>query len=112
LFASPLLRYLPTTFRLFFLLDTEKSILGEMEFCSPALSVNSDMTDEELDKYFASCGSLSNLPTPPPAKEHHNNTTRTSSSQTETGSSAELQGTFHTSFQVFSYVIGGTLLGQ
>ncbi|KAG9199158.1 hypothetical protein G6514_008987 [Epicoccum nigrum] len=28
------------------------------------------MTDEELDLYFATCGSLSNLPTPPPAKEH------------------------------------------
>ncbi|KAJ4334830.1 hypothetical protein N0V95_009058 [Ascochyta clinopodiicola] len=37
---------------------------------SPAFSVNSDMTDEELDLYFATCGSLSNLPTPPPAKEH------------------------------------------
>jgi hypothetical protein len=39
-----------------------------MEF-SPAFSVTSDMTDEELDHYFATCGSLSNLPTPPPAKE-------------------------------------------
>ncbi|EUC42376.1 hypothetical protein COCMIDRAFT_103674 [Bipolaris oryzae ATCC 44560] len=42
-----------------------------MEF-SPALSMHSDisdMTDEELDKYFASCVPLSNLPTPPPAKE-------------------------------------------
>ncbi|KAF1927038.1 uncharacterized protein M421DRAFT_66620 [Didymella exigua CBS 183.55] len=37
---------------------------------SPAFSITSDMTDEELDLYFASCGSLSNLPTPPPAKEH------------------------------------------
>ncbi|KAJ4364586.1 hypothetical protein N0V83_009182 [Neocucurbitaria cava] len=37
---------------------------------SPALSVNSDLTDEELDKYFASYVPLSNLPTPPPAKEH------------------------------------------
>lgn len=36
---------------------------------SPAFSINSDMTDEELDLYFATCGSLSNLPTPPPAKE-------------------------------------------
>ncbi|EFQ92028.1 hypothetical protein CFE70_003875 [Pyrenophora teres f. teres 0-1] len=36
---------------------------------SPALSMTSDMTDEELDKYFASCIPLSNLPTPPPAKE-------------------------------------------
>lgn len=40
-----------------------------MDF-SPALSVTSDMTDEELDKYFASYVPLSNLPTPPPAKEH------------------------------------------
>ncbi|USP75568.1 hypothetical protein yc1106_02842 [Curvularia clavata] len=39
-----------------------------MDF-SPALSINSDMTDEELDRYFASCVPLSNLPTPPPAKE-------------------------------------------
>ncbi|KAF9693335.1 hypothetical protein EKO04_008867 [Ascochyta lentis] len=38
---------------------------------SPAFSINSDMTDEELDLYFATCGSLSNLPTPPPAKEHN-----------------------------------------
>ncbi|KAF3041867.1 hypothetical protein E8E12_002170 [Didymella heteroderae] len=37
---------------------------------SPAFSITSDMTDEELDLYFASCGSLSHLPTPPPAKEH------------------------------------------
>lgn len=37
---------------------------------SPAFSINSEMTDEELDLYFAQCGSLSNLPTPPPAKEH------------------------------------------
>ncbi|KAF2731306.1 hypothetical protein EJ04DRAFT_566942 [Polyplosphaeria fusca] len=36
---------------------------------SPALSIASveDMTDEELDKYFASYEPLSNLPTPPPA---------------------------------------------
>ncbi|KAF2127580.1 hypothetical protein P153DRAFT_368174 [Dothidotthia symphoricarpi CBS 119687] len=37
---------------------------------SPAFSVTSDMTDEELDQYFASYVPLSNLPTPPPAKEH------------------------------------------
>jgi hypothetical protein len=37
---------------------------------SPALSINSDMSDEELEKYFASYIPLSNLPTPPPAKEH------------------------------------------
>ncbi|RMZ70018.1 cyclin-like protein [Pyrenophora seminiperda CCB06] len=36
---------------------------------SPALSFSSDMTDEELDKFFASYVPLSNLPTPPPAKE-------------------------------------------
>lgn len=39
---------------------------------SPALSAStdfSDMTDEELDKYFASCAPLSNLPTPPPTKD-------------------------------------------
>jgi hypothetical protein len=41
-----------------------------MEY-SPALSVSSntsDMTDEELDQYFASYVPLSSLPTPPPAK--------------------------------------------
>lgn len=37
---------------------------------SVASSVDTDnMTDEELDLYFASCVPLSNLPTPPPAKE-------------------------------------------
>lgn len=42
---------------------------------SPAPSVDVDaddfdnMTDEEMDRYFASCGPLSNLPTPPPAKD-------------------------------------------
>jgi hypothetical protein len=36
---------------------------------SPALSITSDMTDEELDQYFANYVPLSNLPTPPPAKE-------------------------------------------
>lgn len=41
-----------------------------MENYSPALSATSDLTDEELDKYFASCVPLSNLPTPPPVKEH------------------------------------------
>ncbi|KAF1850660.1 uncharacterized protein K460DRAFT_361425 [Cucurbitaria berberidis CBS 394.84] len=71
-----------------------------MEY-SPALSVNSDLTDEELDKYFASCVPLSNLPTPPPAKEHAiaNNrvsTPSTSPSQTpshthDTSTSPELQ---------------------
>jgi hypothetical protein len=44
-----------------------------MDF-SPTSTVTSDrdfddMTDEELDKYFASYEPLSNLPTPPPAKE-------------------------------------------
>ncbi|KAL6703372.1 hypothetical protein ACN47E_009714 [Coniothyrium glycines] len=37
---------------------------------SPATSVTSEMTDEELDNYFASYVPLSNLPTPPPVKEH------------------------------------------
>jgi hypothetical protein len=41
---------------------------------SPPLSATSDvdiddMTDEELDHYFASYVPLSNLPTPPPAKD-------------------------------------------
>lgn len=39
---------------------------------SPAMSVRSnfsDMDDEELDQYLASCVPLSSLPTPPPAKE-------------------------------------------
>jgi hypothetical protein len=38
---------------------------------SPALSITSDMTDEELDQYLASYVPLSNLPTPPPVKEQH-----------------------------------------
>ena len=41
---------------------------------SPALSITSDMTDEELDQYLASYVPLSNLPTPPPAKEQHDHT--------------------------------------
>ncbi|KAL5419754.1 hypothetical protein PMIN03_000356 [Paraphaeosphaeria minitans] len=39
---------------------------------SPALSIRSnfsDMDDEELELYLASCVPLSNLPTPPPAKD-------------------------------------------
>lgn len=48
---------------------TNKRTIVKMEL-SPAFSITSDMTDEELDLYFATCGSLSNLPTPPPAKEH------------------------------------------
>lgn len=61
-----------------------------MEYYSPAMSVNSDMTDEELDKYFATYIPLSNLPTPPPAKKSHT----TTSSQTQTSPSPEIQGTF------------------
>jgi hypothetical protein len=38
---------------------------------SPALSITSDMTDEELDQYLASYVPLSNLPTPPPVKDQH-----------------------------------------
>jgi hypothetical protein len=49
--------------------NTTTTLILKMEL-SPAFSITSDMTDEELDLYFASCGSLSNLPTPPPAKEH------------------------------------------
>ncbi|KAJ4354253.1 uncharacterized protein N0V89_005987 [Didymosphaeria variabile] len=43
-----------------------------MNMASPALSIRSnfsDMDDEELEQYLASCVPLSNLPTPPPAKE-------------------------------------------
>lgn len=36
---------------------------------SPAISVTSDMTEEELEKYFATYVPLSNLPTPPPVKD-------------------------------------------
>ncbi|KNG43906.1 cyclin-like protein [Stemphylium lycopersici] len=56
-----------------------------MDF-SPALSINSDMTDEELDKYFASCVPLSNLPTPPPAKEPTPARASTPASQTSPAS--------------------------
>jgi hypothetical protein len=41
---------------------------------SPAMSTRSDfsdMDDEALELYLASCVPLSNLPTPPPAKEQH-----------------------------------------
>lgn len=44
-----------------------------MEY-SPAMSVSSDfsdMDDDALELYLASCVPLSNLPTPPPAMEHH-----------------------------------------
>ncbi|KAF2683910.1 hypothetical protein K458DRAFT_367203 [Lentithecium fluviatile CBS 122367] len=44
-----------------------------MEY-SPAMSTRSDfsdMDDEALELYLASCVPLSNLPTPPPAKEQH-----------------------------------------
>ncbi|KAF1830119.1 hypothetical protein BDW02DRAFT_573335 [Decorospora gaudefroyi] len=60
--------------------------------CSPALSINSDMTDEELEKYFASYIPLSNLPTPPPAKERaipsRTSTPASSTSQTHTTTNA------------------------
>lgn len=56
---------------------------------SPALSATSDLTDEELDKYFASYVPLSNLPTPPPAKEHAIPRSAPRTSTTET--------TYHTS---------------
>lgn len=60
---------------------------------SPAFSITSDMTDEELDLYFATCGSLSNLPTPPPAKEHAiKKPTSTTSGLQE--STPEIQGQF------------------
>ncbi|KAI8941589.1 hypothetical protein NX059_002804 [Plenodomus lindquistii] len=45
--------------------------MANMMDYSPALSATSEMTDEELDRYFASYVPLSNLPTPPPAKEEH-----------------------------------------
>ncbi|CAO2653643.1 Nn.00g030540.m01.CDS01 [Neocucurbitaria sp. VM-36] len=67
---------------------------GEKMDYSPALSVNSDLTDEELDKYFASYVPLSNLPTPPPAKEHaipNRASTSTSSQTHDSSSSPELQ---------------------
>lgn len=63
-----------------------------MEYFSPALSVNSDMTDEELDKYFATYVPLSNLPTPPPAKEQR--TQWHTMSRTTSPYSPELQGMF------------------
>jgi hypothetical protein len=74
------------------------NLLKEMDCYSPAVSVTSDMTDEELDKYFATYVPLSNLPTPPPAKERLQPETAcssTSSPQTRTSisSSSELQGT-------------------
>lgn len=53
------------------LFDTAATPLEDKMDYSPALSVSSntsDMTDEELDQYFASYVPLSNLPTPPPAK--------------------------------------------
>jgi hypothetical protein len=72
-----------------------------MDCYSPAVSVTSDMTDEELDKYFATYVPLSNLPTPPPAKQRLQPETTGSStsstspprSRTPFSSSSELQGT-------------------
>jgi hypothetical protein len=61
-----------------------------MEYYSPAFSVTSDMTDEELDKYFETYVPLSRLPTPPPAKDHA--IPRAASTST-TASAPELTGT-------------------
>jgi hypothetical protein len=68
----------------------------EMDFYSPAFSVNSDMTDEELDKYFETYVPLSRLPTPPPAKEHAIPAAPTST----TPPAPELTGTFSQFFLV------------
>jgi hypothetical protein len=62
-----------------------------MEF-SPALSVNSDMTDEQLDAYFATYVPLSNLPTPPPAKEQPSTPCSTSPVTVRASAAPELQG--------------------
>ncbi|KAH7071998.1 hypothetical protein BKA63DRAFT_61490 [Paraphoma chrysanthemicola] len=64
---------------------------------SPALSVTSDMTDEELDKYFATYVPLSNLPTPPPAKEPVSATSSSSSP-----SSTQTSDSFSPQTQVFA----------
>lgn len=71
---------------------------------SPAFSITSDMTDEELDLYFATCGSLSNLPTPPPAKE---NTTEKRASPTAQVKAfdAELQGQFPIQYRTITRAI-------
>jgi hypothetical protein len=69
--------------------------LEEMEYYSPAVSVTSDMTDEELDRYFATYVPLSNLPTPPPAKENAPPAVSGSTSTptpTTSQSSSELEG--------------------
>jgi hypothetical protein len=50
-----------------------------------------DMTDEELDKYFANFVPLSNLPTPPPTKDLLSASTRVPSSQAQP-QSPELEG--------------------
>ncbi|KAL5114630.1 hypothetical protein ACEQ8H_007475 [Pleosporales sp. CAS-2024a] len=62
-----------------------------MEYLTPAVSVTSDMTDEELDKYFATYVPLSNLPTPPPAKEQAQAQQTTTSSRPGVGSCPETQ---------------------
>jgi hypothetical protein len=64
----------------------------KMDYDSPALSVNSDMTDEELDRYFATYVPLSNLPTPPPAKERQP-AASSQPSQPSSTSAPEHQGT-------------------
>jgi hypothetical protein len=69
-----------------------------MEY-SPALSANSDMTEEELEKYLETYIPLSNLPTPPPAKEQHAIPTAPRSpvlppTTTPESYSPEIQGTF------------------
>jgi hypothetical protein len=70
-----------------------------MEYFSPAMSVNSEMTDEELDKYFATYVPLSNLPTPPPAKEpqpkHQHAIAAATTTTTTSPPSREHQGMLH-----------------
>lgn len=81
---------------------TTITIILEMEL-SPAFSITSDMTDEELDLYFASCGSLSNLPTPPPAKERTTIMKPTSTTSDLQEVAPELQGKFSNNSSSHNY---------
>jgi hypothetical protein len=67
-----------------------------MEY-SPTLSVSSntsDMTDEELDQYFASYVPLSSLPTPPPVKLVTIPRIRENATEVVQAKTPELEGTF------------------
>ena len=65
-----------------------------MEYYSPLPLVDldfDDMTDEQLDRHFANCLPLENLPTPEPAKSCYFSARMTESSTMTECLSSELQ---------------------